>query len=183
LKWKLTGIDRQKPIQSKVFICGLHMPNTGIFCRCKHLSRYRRKHGPRRKPIRTVVHPRVLNRQRRAARQVFLIEIRGAASNSAYSGYPELWILRYPAHRYHAVPSQVSNPRPSHAPARQLLFVEDNARALSWLVTSNLASKNNTLSLSTLLCKRRHHTSEVQQHFSTRSLSDVSWGKVRNLTV
>jgi hypothetical protein len=28
-----------------------------------------------------------------------------AASNSAYSGYPELWILRYPAHRYHAVPS------------------------------------------------------------------------------
>jgi hypothetical protein len=29
----------------------------------------------------------------------------GAASNSAYYGYPELWILRYPAHRYHAVPS------------------------------------------------------------------------------
>jgi hypothetical protein len=28
-----------------------------------------------------------------------------AASNSAYSGYPELWILRYPAHRYRAVPS------------------------------------------------------------------------------
>jgi hypothetical protein len=28
-----------------------------------------------------------------------------AASNSAYSGYPDLWILRYPAHRYHAVPS------------------------------------------------------------------------------
>jgi hypothetical protein len=26
-----------------------------------------------------------------------------AASNS-YSGYPELWILRYPAHRYHTVP-------------------------------------------------------------------------------
>jgi hypothetical protein len=25
-----------------------------------------------------------------------------AASNSAYSGYPELWILRYPAHRYPA---------------------------------------------------------------------------------
>jgi hypothetical protein len=25
-------------------------------------------------------------------------------SNSAYSGYPELWILWYPAHRYHAVP-------------------------------------------------------------------------------
>jgi hypothetical protein len=27
------------------------------------------------------------------------------ASNSAYSDYPELWILRYPDHRYHAVPS------------------------------------------------------------------------------
>jgi hypothetical protein len=27
------------------------------------------------------------------------------ASNSAYSGYPKLWILRYPAHIYHAVPS------------------------------------------------------------------------------
>jgi hypothetical protein len=25
--------------------------------------------------------------------------------NSAYYGYPELWIIRYPAHRYHAVPS------------------------------------------------------------------------------
>jgi hypothetical protein len=39
----------------------------------------------------------------------FFTEVRGtcifAASNSAYSGYPELWILRYPAHRYHAVPS------------------------------------------------------------------------------
>jgi hypothetical protein len=28
-----------------------------------------------------------------------------AASNSAYYGYPELWILKYPAHRYNAVPS------------------------------------------------------------------------------
>jgi hypothetical protein len=28
--------------------------------------------------------------------------------------------------------------------ARQLLFVEDNARALAWLATSNLASKNNS---------------------------------------
>jgi hypothetical protein len=28
-----------------------------------------------------------------------------AASNSTYYGYPELWILRYPAHRYRAVPS------------------------------------------------------------------------------
>jgi hypothetical protein len=39
-----------------------------------------------------------------------------------------------------------------------------------------------TLSLSTLLCRRRNHASEVQQLFSTRSLSDVSWGKVRSLT-
>jgi hypothetical protein len=68
--------------------------------------------------------------------------------------------------------------------ARQLLFVEDNARALAWLVTSNLASKNNTLSLSTLLCIGDViiSASEVQQLFSTRSLSDVSWGKVRSLT-
>jgi hypothetical protein len=29
---------------------------------------------------------------------------------------------------------------------------------------------------------RCHHASEVQQLFSTRSLSDVSWGKVRSLT-
>jgi hypothetical protein len=36
---------------------------------------------------------------------LFFIEVRGAASNSAYYGYPELWILRYPAHKYHAVPS------------------------------------------------------------------------------
>jgi hypothetical protein len=32
----------------------------------------------------------------------FFNEIRGAASNSTYYGYPELWILRYPTHRYHA---------------------------------------------------------------------------------
>jgi hypothetical protein len=94
-------------------------------------------HGPhiyadcclaRRQPIRTVVYPRVLSGQRRAA--------------------------------------------------RQLLFVEYNARALTWLVTSNLASKNNTLSLSTQLCRRGHHASEVQHLFLTRSLSEVSWGKV-----
>jgi hypothetical protein len=29
---------------------------------------------------------------------------RNAASNNAYYGHPELWILRYPAHRHHAVP-------------------------------------------------------------------------------
>jgi hypothetical protein len=34
----------------------------------------------------------------------FFTEVRGATSNSAYYGYPEVWILRYPAHRYHAVP-------------------------------------------------------------------------------
>jgi hypothetical protein len=36
-----------------------------------------------------------------------LLRYRGTASNSAYYfyGYPELWILRYPAQRYHAVPS------------------------------------------------------------------------------
>jgi hypothetical protein len=45
-------------------------------------------------------------------------------------------------------------------------------------VTSNLASKNNTLSLSTLLCRRRHHASEVQQLFLARFLSDGSWGSL-----
>jgi hypothetical protein len=36
---------------------------------------------------------------------VFLLRLGvRAASNSAYSGYPELWILRYPAHSYRAVP-------------------------------------------------------------------------------
>jgi hypothetical protein len=35
----------------------------------------------------------------------FFIEFRDAESISAYYGYPKLWILRYPAHRYHAVPS------------------------------------------------------------------------------
>jgi hypothetical protein len=33
-----------------------------------------------------------------------------AASNSAYHGCPEMWILRYPAHRYHAVPSPGCEP-------------------------------------------------------------------------
>jgi hypothetical protein len=41
----------------------------------------------------------------------FFTEVRGAASNSAYYGYPELWILRYPAQRYHAVPSPGFKPR------------------------------------------------------------------------
>jgi hypothetical protein len=45
-----------------------------------------------------------------------------AASNFVYSGYPELWILRYPAHRYCVVPSPGFEPttlwlrvrRPNH---------------------------------------------------------------------
>jgi hypothetical protein len=36
--------------------------------------------------------------------------------------------------------------------------------------------------ISTLLCRRRHHDSEVQKLFSIHSLSDVSWGKVRSMT-
>jgi hypothetical protein len=64
--------------------------------------------------------------------------------------------------------------------SRQLLFVDENA--LVWLVTSKLASKNNTLSLSTLcrpIWATACHASEVQQLFSTRFLSDVhvSWGQ------
>jgi hypothetical protein len=37
-----------------------------------------------------------------------------ATSNYAYSGYPELWILRYPAHRYRTAPClrRDLNPRP-----------------------------------------------------------------------
>jgi hypothetical protein len=50
---------------------------------------------------------------------------------------------------------------------RQLFVCHDNAHAV---VNSNLASKNYTL------CRRRHHANEVQQLFSTHSLSDVSWG-------
>jgi hypothetical protein len=65
----------------------------------------------------------------------------------------------------------------------QLLFVEDNVHALAWPETSNLASKHSTLSLSTLLWRVDNGImpSEVQQLFSTRSVSDVSWGKVRSL--
>jgi hypothetical protein len=52
-------------------------------------------------------------------KKIFFTDVR----NSAYSGYPELWILRYPAHRYHAVPSPGFEPttlwlrvrRPSHS--------------------------------------------------------------------
>jgi hypothetical protein len=117
--------------------CAIYYSNVFVATHAEYparilLSRYHQTHGPHiyvdwRQPIRTVVYPRALNRQRRAA--------------------------------------------------RQLLFVEDDACALAWLATSNLASKNNTLSLSTQLCRRRHHAREVQRFFSTRSASDVSWGK------
>jgi hypothetical protein len=43
----------------------------------------------------------------------FFNEVRDAASNSAYYGYPKLWILRYPAHRYHAVHVLTIRPRRS----------------------------------------------------------------------
>jgi hypothetical protein len=56
------------------------------------------------------------------------------------------------------------------------------SRTTRALMTSNFASTNNTFSLSMLLCRQRLHASEVQQLFSTRCLSDVSWGKVRSLT-
>jgi hypothetical protein len=42
--------------------------------------------------------------------QFFFTEVRGAASNSAHYGYPELWILRYPPHRYHAMSSSGFEP-------------------------------------------------------------------------
>jgi hypothetical protein len=45
---------------------------------------------------------------------VVVVEVGGAASKSAYYGYPELWILRYPAHRYHAVPYFHCNLRGTH---------------------------------------------------------------------
>jgi hypothetical protein len=55
----------------------------GVLCRRKLISRYRRTHGPhtytdcclaRRQPIRTVVYPRVLSRERRATdRQLLFV--------------------------------------------------------------------------------------------------------------
>jgi hypothetical protein len=47
-----------------------------------------------------------------------------------------------------------------------------------WLPTSLLKITH----CQSTLCRRRHHASEVQHLFSTRSLSDVSWGKVPSLT-
>jgi hypothetical protein len=55
----------------------------GVFCTSKLLSRYRQRHRPhtdanyclaRSQPIRTVVYPHVLNRQRQAARQLLFVE-------------------------------------------------------------------------------------------------------------
>jgi hypothetical protein len=58
-------------------------------------------------------------------------EVRGAASNSAYYDYPELWIQRYPAHRYHAVPWPGFKPmtlwlrvrRPNHSATMWLIYI------------------------------------------------------------
>jgi hypothetical protein len=55
----------------------------------------------------------------------FFTEVRGTCRKQfCLFGYPELWILRYPAHRYHAVPSPGFEPttlwlrvrRPNHSP-------------------------------------------------------------------
>jgi hypothetical protein len=56
----------------------------------------------------------------------FFTEFRGAASNSAYYGYPELWILRYFAQRYHAVPSPAV-----------WLFLRKTDDILLWKLTDN----------------------------------------------
>jgi hypothetical protein len=48
-----------------------------------------------------------------------------AANNSAYSGYSELWILRYPAHRYRAVPSPGFEPTILWLRVRRLGKIED----------------------------------------------------------
>jgi hypothetical protein len=66
---------------------------------------------------------------------VFFIEVKGAAINSAYYGYPELCILRYPAHRCHAVTSPGFEPmtlwlrvrHPNHsATTLQIIFWGEN---------------------------------------------------------
>jgi hypothetical protein len=53
----------------------------------------------------------------------FFNEVRDAASNSAYNGYPKLWILRYPAHRYHAVPSPGFEPTTLWLRVRDVLTI------------------------------------------------------------
>jgi hypothetical protein len=66
-----------------------------------------------------------------------------AASNSAYYGYPELWILRYPAHRYRAVPSPGFEPTtfwlrvrcPNHSATMLHLFGRSTFDILSWFCT------------------------------------------------
>jgi hypothetical protein len=123
LRYSITNLEAEEKIL--VFSpsqCGT-CPISGVFCRIKLLSRYRRTLATqtyanyclaRRQPIRPVVYPRVFNRQRRPA----AIVCRG-----------------------------------------------QNALAGDYIVIG-------------LLCRRRHHASEVQHLFSTRSLSEVSWGKV-----
>jgi hypothetical protein len=56
---------------------------------------------------------------------------------------------------------------------RQLRRAARQDKTLALVLPPSLL-KITQLSLSTLLCRRRHHASEVQQLFSTRSLSDVS---------
>jgi hypothetical protein len=43
---------------------------------------------------------------------IFLLRL-GVPQAILLYGYPELWILRYPAQRYHAVPAPGFEPRPS----------------------------------------------------------------------
>jgi hypothetical protein len=61
------------------------------------------------------------------------------------NGYPELWILRYPAHRYHAVPS------PGFEPTTQLRVQHPNHLATTLTLsfqTLDPALKNAVLALS-----------------------------------
>jgi hypothetical protein len=44
---------------------------------------------------------------------LFLLRLGVLNSAYRYYGHPKLWILRYPAHRYHAVPCRDSNPQAS----------------------------------------------------------------------
>jgi hypothetical protein len=59
----------------------------------------------------------------------FFNEVRDAASISAYYGYPKLWILRYPAHRYHAVDLI------AHAPREKTRCRVYHGVEWSWMVT------------------------------------------------
>jgi hypothetical protein len=58
---------------------------------------------------------------------IFFYWGRGVASNTAYYGYPKLWILRYPAQRYHAYLRRNSNPPPSGWESDVLTFRPSDA--------------------------------------------------------